>query len=200
MKLYHSPVSRSSRVVRLLDEADLLDRVEIVEVTIPRIDGTGGPDPKNPHPEGKVPLLVDGDETVRETNAILAYLTDAFPGAGLGPVAGEAGRGAYLSWLAWYGNVLEPLLILDVAEAAHPVFDVTFRDLGAAFDRLDAALARGPWLLGDRFSAADVICSSPFSWFPDKLPDRPAIRDWVARVEARPAAARQADRDAARAA
>jgi len=181
--LYHSPRSRSETVaalVRMLD-AD----VEIREVTIPRQDGSGGLDPDNPHPEKKVPFLVDGDERVRERGAIMAYLTDAYPDAKLGPLPGEPGRGAYLSWLFYYQGVMEPLIILRWAGLSHPALTASLRDIDTMTARLAEALEDGPYLLGERFSAADMLCSSPFHWFPDMTPDDPAIRSWVARCAER---------------
>lgn len=184
--LYHAPHSRSDTVatlVRMLG-AD----VEIREVSIARQDGTGAPDPGNPHPEKKVPYLVDGAEALRERGAIMLYLTDACPQAKLGPLPGEPGRGAYLSWLFYYQGVMEPLLILDRAGRDHPAVTASLRDVETMAARLAEALEAGPWLLGDRFSAADMLCSSPFAWLPDLMPDDPAIRDWVARCAGRMAA------------
>ncbi|KAA0916266.1 glutathione S-transferase family protein [Aquicoccus porphyridii] len=181
--LYHAPESRSETIatlVRMLD-AD----IDIREVTIPRQDGSGGPDPDNPHPEKKVPYLVDGDETLRERGAIIVYLTDAYPAAKLGPLPGEAGRGAYLSWLFYYQGVMEPLIILQWAQLSHPALTATLRDVDTMMAHLVEALDPGPYLLGDRFTAADMLCSSPFHWFPDLTPETPAIRNWVARCAER---------------
>jgi glutathione S-transferase len=184
--LYHSPNSRSDTVaalVRLLG-AD----IEIREVTITRNDGSGAPDADNPHPEKKVPYLVDGAEHVRERGAIIVYLTDKYPEAGLGPLPGEPGRGAYLSWLSYYQGVMEPVLVLQWTGITHPALMATFRDYEAVVARLAEALEQGPFLLGENFSAADMLCSSPFLWMPSFTPDHAGIRDWVARCAARMAA------------
>ncbi|WP_136634602.1 glutathione S-transferase family protein [Pseudooceanicola onchidii] len=193
--LYHAPLTRSSAVCTLIRE--LQAPVDIHIVSVRRGDGSGAPDPANPHPEKKVPFLVDGDEALRERGAIMAYLTDLYPEAGLGPHSGDPGRGAYLSWLSYYQGVMEPLLILSVAGVDSPLVRDTFGDLAGMADRLEAALSQGPWLLGDRFSAADILCASPFAWLPDLTPDRPAIRDWLARCAARPAAQAQQAEEAA---
>jgi glutathione S-transferase len=111
MTLYHAPVSRSSAIATLVDELGIQDKVTVKIVSIPRMDGTGGTDPANPHPEGKVPLLVHDGHMIRERGAIILYLTDMFPAAGLGPLPGEPMRGEYLSWLSWYQGVMEPVLI-----------------------------------------------------------------------------------------
>lgn len=192
--LFHAYNSRSSALVTLIDE--LGAPVEIREVSVARHDGSGGRDPANPHPEGKVPYLVDGDEHLRERGAIMLYLTDRHPQAGLGPVEGQPGRGAYLSWLFHYHGVIEPVILLTMSGLAHPVFDAALRDFDTVVARLTEALERGPWLLGDRYTAADLLCASPFHWLPALVPDNPAIRDWVRRCAERPAAQRTLARDA----
>ena len=192
--LYHAPNSRSSCIVSLIEE--LGADIAIREVSVRRGDGTGAPDPANPHPEGKVPYLVDGSEAIRERGAIILHLTDGHPGAGLGPLAGEPGRGAYLSWLFWYHAAFEPAIVFRMTGLAHPALDATFRDLDTALCRLREALANGPWLLGERFSAADLLCASPFQWMPSLLPEGDALlHDWVARCAAHPATARRAARE-----
>lgn len=191
--LFHAPHSRSSGLVALIDE--LGADIEIREVTVPRMDGGGARDPANPHPEGKVPYLVDGVERLRERGAIILYLTDKYPEAGLGPVEGQPGRGAYLSWLFYYQGVIEPVVLLKMAGLSHPLFDATLRDFDTVLARLNEALAQGPWLLGERYSAADLLCAAAFQWLPQLVEDQPAIRDWVKRCGERPAVARTFRRD-----
>lgn len=179
--LYHAPQSRSDSIVTLIRLMDIRDKVEIVEVTIPRQDGSGAVDPKNPHPEGKVPYLVDGDDHVRERGAIIAFLTDRFPDSGLGRPVGHPQRGAYLSWLFYYQGVIEPVALLHYLKIDHPALQATFRDYDTMLQRIGAALADGPFLLGRDFSAADLLCASPFLFFGNGMPVTPAIRDWAAR-------------------
>jgi glutathione S-transferase len=190
MDFYHGPQSRSTSVLTLLDELGALGQTQIHIVNIKRGDGTGAADPANPHPEGKVPYLVDGAEHIRERGAIFAYLTDKFPQAGLGPQVGEAGRGAYLSWLAYYQGVVEPVLVAQFLNIDNDQWRSTFRGKEEIGARIAEALAKGPWLLGERYSAADLLLASPFVWYPPFMLDVPAIHDWVERVKARPAQAR----------
>lgn len=185
LTLYHSPNSRSTSVVQLLHELGVTDQVRTEIVTIPRQDGSGLRDPKNPHPEGKVPYLVNGTDHVRERGAVILYLTDMFPEAGLAPLPGDPQRGEYLSWLFWYQGVFEPVAILSWAKVEHPAIHASLRDYDTAIQRLDEVLGRQPYLLGDQFSAADLLCAGPFAWFGDQLPATPAIRDWVARCQDR---------------
>lgn len=181
LTIFHSPQSRSTRIIRLLDEMSARDRVAIRPVTIPRRDGTGARDAGNPHPEGKVPVLVDGDEVITELNAILLYLTDTLGDGRFGPLPGQPGRGTYLAWLAWYGNVVEPVMVTAAAGIDHPFITSSFRGQDEIAARLAAALKGHPFLMGNHATAADILLASPFLFFPDFTPDVPVIRDWVKR-------------------
>lgn len=195
LTLYHAPQSRSSAILSLIDEMALSDRVDIRTVTIPRQDGSGGRDPANPHPEGKVPVLVHDGQVITERGAIILHLCTLFPDTGLSPQPGTPDWGRFTSWLVWYQGVLEPVLILQAAGITHPWLTAGIRGHEEAAARLHAALEQGPWLMGDKFSAADVLVHSPYAWFVDMTPDDPLIRDWVARCMARPSRARVTARD-----
>lgn len=187
LTLYHAPFSRSTSILALIEEMGIADRIDVQEVTVARPDGTGGPDPRNPHPEGKVPYLTNGADHVRERGAIIAYLTDIFPEAGLGRPVGHSQRGAFLSWLFYYQGIMEPVLVLDRAKVEHPVVHATFRGLDAVLARLSEALDGRPYLLGECFSAVDLLLSSPFQWLPDAMPEDPSVQAWIRRCADRPA-------------
>jgi glutathione S-transferase len=197
LTLFHAPHSRSTRIVTLIDEMGIQDWVTIQTVTIPRADGTGARDPANPHPEGKVPALLHDGTLITESAAIILYLTALFPDSGMAPKPGTALRGTYLSWLFWYGSVMEPVLIMEAAEVSHPWLRAAIRGVPEVTARIATALADRPFLLGDSYSAADLLIHSPYAWFRDATPDVPAIRDWVARCQARPSVARSRAADAA---
>ncbi|KQP99043.1 putative glutathione S-transferase [Methylorubrum extorquens] len=192
--LFHAPQSRSTRIVALLKDLDALDAVRIETVTIPRMDGSGARDPRNPHPEGKVPLLDHDGVLVRESSAIIQYLAELFPKTGLSIPAGHPQRGAYLSWLAWYAGVVEPVLTLEAIGLDHPAIARTFRTSADIKARLAAALKDRPFLLGDHFSAADLLLHSPYAWF--GKPGEPTIDAWVDRCMDRPGARFAAEFDA----
>ena len=194
--LFHAPQSRSSRIMTLIDEMGIQDQVRIVPVNILRQDGTGGADPQNPHPDAKAPALVHDATLVTESAAVILYLTDLFPDSGMAPKQGDAKRGEYLTWLFYYGGVVEPVLLCEAMGIKHPALTRTFRDHAEIAARLRSALSKGPWLLGETYSAADLLMHSPYGWFKDATPDDPLIRDWVARCLARPARARTAATDA----
>ena len=187
LTLYHSPSTRASRILWLIAELGIWDQIDIRQVGIRRQDGSGGQDPANPHPEGKVPLLVDDGVEIWESSAIILYLTDMFPKAGIGPLPGDKLRGRYLSWLAWYGDVVEPVLVFTMAQLSHPMVTATFRGMPEMNARLIKALEDSPYLVGDSFTAADLLLASVYGWMPQVTPDSDGVRDWLARCTARPA-------------
>ncbi len=198
LTLFHSPQSRSSAIMTLIEEMGIAEQIDLRLVTISRVDGTGRRDPANPHPEGKVPALVHDGVVITERAAIMLHLTTLFPDTGLSPMVGTPEWGAFAAWLAWYQGVLEPVLIFAHAGLEHPWLVGTFRGPDEAAARLRGALEKGPWLLGDTYSAADLLLHSPYAFFPDSVPDDPLIRNWVDRCKARPARHRVLTDDAER--
>lgn len=189
--LYHSPDSRSSRFIWLLEEIG--EKYELVYCSIVRRTG-GTVDPRNAHPEKRVPALMHAGQLVTEQAAIALYLTDAFPEAGLGISIGQARRAAYLVWLAFYAGEVDPLYNTRwlYGDRLDPI---TLRDQARVVARVSGALTEGPYLLGPQFSAADILVSGPFEWDRALAPDNPYIQQWLARLNARPAAQRAAAKD-----
>lgn len=190
LTLFHAPMSRSTRIVALIDEMGVRDKIDVRIVSIRRNDGPGAIDPVNPHPEGKVPVLIHDGTMITESAAIILYLTDLFPNSGMAPLPGSALRGEYLTWLFWYGSVMEPVLTLAAAGIDHPFMTANIRGVPEVTDRIAKALGDKPYLLGDTYSAADLLLHSPYAWFEDATPDIPAVRDWVLRCRSRPSAAK----------
>lgn len=186
LTLFHAPRSRSSRIITLLRELDAISKVDIKIVDITRGDGSGQKDPANPHPEGKVPLLVHDGVVLWESIAIIQYLTDLFPEARMAPPASDLQRGRYLSWLAWYAGVVEPVLIAQAAGLSHPFLDFTFRSPTELAARLETALKDSPYLMGERYTAVDLLLHSPFAWYPAATPDSDVVRAWINRCSERP--------------
>lgn len=190
LTLYHSPNSRSTRIIGLIEAMNIRDKIDIRLVSIVRQDGSGGQDASNLHPEGKVPCLVHNGVEIWESAAIILYLTDLFPESGpkggMGVPVGHAQRGRYVSWLTYYAGIVEPVLVHHYIGAEHPALQATFRGMPELTARLKAALSGTSWLVDDRYTAADLLMASPFQWFTDITPDDPAIRDWLARCSDRP--------------
>lgn len=194
LSLIHAPNSRSTRILMLVDEMGIWDKIDIRPVSIVYRDGSGQADAGNPHPEGKVPVLLHDSTMITESGAIMLYLTALFPDSGLAPKPGTARRGEFLTWLFWYQGVMEPVMMAEVMGIRHPGFTRNFRGLAEVAARLHTALATGPWLCGD-YSAADLICASAFTFMPQLTPDDALIRDWLARYQVRPALAHAKDYD-----
>jgi len=194
LKLYHSPQSRSSRILWLLEE--LGADCEIVYCDISRRDGSGAADPRNPHPDKKVPALEHDGALITESIAITQYLADLHPEAGLAPRMGDPLRGPYLSWLAYYAGVMEPVMHFGlVGVAENPALTRTFRTRADIDRRILDALESGPYLLGEAFSAVDIVIGSVAFWFREALPEGATVDAYLKRCGDRPARQKSMERD-----
>lgn len=186
--LYHKPNTRSARFAFLLEELDAPYRIE--EVTTRNGDGSGGADPANPHPHGKVPAISDTDDgtVVFESSAIALYLTDKFPKNGLGPPIGDGKRGAYLTWLSYYSGVMEPAWTMAFLKVETPRGMAGWAPADEVMAYTFKTLEKGPFILGDTFCAADVLIGTTFAMFMGSplLPKTPLVQDYVNRVIGRP--------------
>ena len=193
--LFHAPRSRSSRFIFLLEE--LGAPYEIHRVSIRRGDGSGASDPADPHPHGKVPAIRDGETLVFESAAVALYLTDKFPQNGLGPLPGDARRGAYLTWLAYYAGEMEPAWVSKFMKVEPPRGTAGWVTTDEIMAFVNATLEKQPYLLGDSFSAADILLGTTFKLFMGSpmLEKTPLLEAYVQRVTHRPAYARAAARD-----
>ena len=189
--LWNATMSRSTRVLWLLEE--LGGPYEMVPVGIARPDGQGGPDPANPHPLKQVPCLRDGDELIVESLAIWLHLADLHPEAGLAPPIGDSRRAEYMGWLGLATAVPEPLLAAVTAGRPLNEREVAARDF--LDGRFAEALARGPWLMGERFTTVDIVYGSLMLVFRDVLPRTAAIEAWLERLSARPALSRVREKE-----
>jgi glutathione S-transferase len=194
--LFHCPRTRSTRFIFLLEELGV--PYEIRLVTIRGRDGSGAIDPANPHPHGKVPAISDDGIVVFESPAIALYLTDRFPERSLGPTIGDARRGEYLSWLSYYTGVLEPAFMSRFMNVEVPRGTAGWVSVDEAMAVLVRRLARAPYVLGEGFSAADVLYGTTFAMFANSpmLPRSAEIEQYVKRIVSRPAFARAQARDA----
>jgi len=193
--LFHRPRTRSSRFIFLLEELEAPYQIRLV--TTRTRDGSGQIDPANPHPHGKVPAISDDGGIVFESAAVALYLTDKFPKNHLGPLPGEPQRGAYLSWLAYYAGVVEPAFVSKFMKYDVPVGTAGWVPVEEVMPVITRQLASGPYLLGERFSAADVLYGTSFALFANSplLAKSQVIDDYAQRVVSRPAAARAQARD-----
>lgn len=194
--LFHSPNTRSTGALILLEELGADYQLQVLNMK------TGEQRQSTylaNNPMGKVPAVRHGDTLVTEQVAVFLYLADLYPEANLAPPLGDVRRGPYLRWMAFYGSCFEPALI-DRAmkrEAAAPSTS-PYGDFDTMFKTLTDQLDRGPYLLGDRFSAVDVLWGTALTWTTKfgLVPETPVIRAYMDRVNARPAVARVRQIDA----
>lgn len=194
--LYHAPRSRSSRIIWLLEELGAEYKIELVPIV--RGDGNGAPAPDSYlaiHPLRKVPAIKVFDEIVYESGAICLYLTDSHPKKEIGPLPGHNDRAEYVRWLFFYAGVIEPAATARFQgwDKEKPTGFGKFEDIEAIVSK---QLEATPYLLGDAFSAADILIGSALQFFKGTLfPDRKHYNDYLARITSRPAYARAQARD-----
>ncbi|CCE07882.1 glutathione S-transferase [Bradyrhizobium sp. STM 3843] len=146
------------------------------------------------NPLGKVPAVSHRGQLVTEQVAVYIYLADLFPEAGLTPALDDPLRGPYLRWIAYYGSSFEPALIdRFMQRTPAPVTQSPYADydtmLGALEAQLAKGLAEGPYLFGERMTAADVLWGTAFSWtlMFGLVPKRDVFVSYAERMTARPA-------------
>lgn len=193
LTLFHAPQSRSGRIVWLLEEIGVDYDIRYVGI-YRSMTQSGAPDPSNLHPDGKVPALLHDGALITESAAVALYLTDLFPDADLGAPVGSAERGAYLTWLAWTAGEMEPAFWGKISGAAETDPNAKTR-YEQAVARLLAALETGPYLMGERFTAVDVMIASALAWGREYVPESALIDAYLERALNRPANARATQKD-----
>ena len=195
--LFHSPNTRSFGALLLLEELGADHELQVLNMKAGEQRGAAY---LAINPMGKVPAVRHGDALVTEQAAVFMYLADLYPEAGLAPAIGDPLRGPYLRWMVYYGSCFEPAVV-DKAMKREPAAPSTspYGDYDTMLTTLTNQLARGPYLLGERFTAADVLWGTALTWTTmfKLVPELPVIVDYMARVNARPAMARARARDAA---
>jgi len=195
--LYTNPMSRGRLARWMLEEVGQPYRTEILEF---------GTTMKSPaylaiNPLGKVPALSHGDVVVTEAAAICAYLADAFPAAGLAPAPGDRLRGPYYRWLFLAAGPIEQagtMLELGFEVPLEKRSSVGFGRLADMVGMIEAVVSEHEYLVGDRFSAADLYLGMEMYWgmAAGAIEKRPALERYVARLRGRPAAIRAREIDA----
>jgi glutathione S-transferase len=193
---YTNPMSRGRIVRWMLEEVGQPYRTELLEY------GTTmkAPDYLRVNPMGKVPALAHGEAVVTEAAAICAYLADAFPEAGLAPAPRDRLRGPYYRWLFFAAGPLETATTNKAFGFEVPAERqgmVGYGSLADVLAVLEAALVDREYLVGDRFSAADVYVGSHIGWGMrfGMVETRPTFERYFERLIARPAAIRAREID-----
>jgi glutathione S-transferase len=151
------------------------------------------------NPMGKVPALKHGDVVITESAAICTYLADEFPRAKLNVPVGDPRRGVYLKWLFFGPSCVEPAMIdhMFPRKDNPPRAALGYGDYDTVIEVLAEAVRRGPFLMGEQFTAADVVIGSGlrFGMMFKGLPERPEFVAYAGRVSERPAAKRATQKD-----
>ena len=187
MQLYWSPRTRSFTALWLMEETGQpYERV--------LTDLSAGAQRKAEYlainPMGKVPALRDGEATLAEAAAICAYVAERYPQAKLAPPVGDPLRAKYLYWLFFGPSCGEPAMMQIATKVEMNPVAAGWGDAQRVFDVLDAALAKGPWILGENFSAVDIVIGSGLN-FAVRLfklvPSRASFDRYLDACAARPA-------------
>ena len=187
MQLYWSPRSRSFTALWLMEETKQPYERVLVDIS------TGAQKKLEylaVNPMGKVPALKDGEATLAEAAAICAYVAERYPEAKLAPPVGGPLRAKYLYWLFFAPGCVEPAMVQIATKIEMNPVAAGWGDAQRVFDVLDAALEKGPWILGEDFSAADIVIGSALNFSVrlfKMVPSRPSFDAYIARCVARPA-------------
>jgi glutathione S-transferase len=198
--LYWCPKTRASRILWLLGEMDEPFEVRTIDIRDP--EAKNDPDFSAASPMGKVPALMDttpnGVVRMADSAAIALYLADRYPASGLAPVISDPERGRYLYWMTYTPGVIEPAMMerflgMEVSKATSG-----WGNFDTMVEVLEDGIRQGPWLLGERFTAADVLVGSSvyFMKMFGILPGNAVLDAYVERCLARPAYAEALARDA----
>ena len=196
LTLYHAAPSRSSITHWMLEEVG--ESYDIHLLSLSRGEQRQ-PDYLAINPMGKVPALRHGDVVITEAAAICAYLADAFPARKLNVPVGDPRRGIYLKWLFFGPSCIEPA----ITDRAFPRKEEAQRstlgygDFDTVMNVAANAVANGPYLMGEQFTAADVIIGATLRWGMQfkLLPERPEFVAYAARLAERPALQRAEAKD-----
>jgi len=201
IKVFYVPGTRATRALWLMEE--LVERGPVDWEAV-RLDVKGGENKRAPylaiHPLGQVPAILDGETPVFESVAICLYLADRFLDRGLAPTFGSPLRAPYYQWAAFNPATLEPAIgeyarhtaQLPEAERVPALAEKAKGKCQEAARALEAVLAGKEYLVGDRFTAADILTAGNLNWARrvGLLEGHPALGEYATRLLARPAAVR----------
>jgi glutathione S-transferase len=194
--LFHAPQSRSSGTLTLLEELGAPYETHLLNMK-------AGEQRQSAYlavnPLGKVPAIRHRDVLVTEQVAIFLYLSDLFPQTGLAPMIGDPLRGPYLRWMVYYAACYEPALVdRALKREPAPLAMSPYGDFDTMLGTVIEHLTKSPYLLGEVFSAVDILWGTALRWgmMFKIVPEADVIKDYVARITRRPSFTTVAARDA----
>jgi glutathione S-transferase len=187
MQLYWSPRSRAFTALWLMEETGQPYERVLIDI---RTGAQRKLEYLAINPMGKVPALKDGEATLAEAAAICAYVAERYPEARLAPPLGDPLRAKYLYWLFFAPGCIEPAMVQIATKIEMQSMAAGWGDAQRVYDVLDNALAEGPWILGENFSAADVAIGSALNFSVRQfkmVASRPSFDAYIDRCISRPA-------------
>ena len=193
MKLFWCPQTRAVRALWMLEE--LGRPFERVMIDIRDEDRAPNPEFDAASPMGKVPAIQDGEVAIAESAAICLYVADRYSSGDLAPALDDPARGRFLYWMFYTPAVVEPAMGEKFSGAQPNKLSHGWGDWDTMLSTLEQGLDDGPWLLGDHFTAADVMVGSSVEFMRqfDILPSSPNLEAYADRCTERPAYARARD-------
>jgi len=194
--LFYAPHSRALGALALMEELGVPFDLHVLN-----LKAGEQRDPKYLaiNPMGKVPAVVHDGALVTEQPAVYIYVADLYPERGLAPPIGDPLRGPFLRWMVYYGSSFEPAVIDRSQKVTPPPQSACpYGTFDSMFNTLEGQLSKGPYILGNKFTAADVLWGIGLAWTTGfkLVPTTATIQAYVDRVNSRPAVARARAREA----
>ena len=194
--LFYAPQSRATGALALMEELGVPYDLHVLNL---KTNEQRGAEYLAVNPMGKVPAVLHDGALVTEQPAVYMYLADLYPEKNLAPRIGDPLRGPYLRWMVYYGSSFEPAVVdRSQKHPAAPPSTCPYGDYDTMLKTLNDQLSQGPWLLGERFTAADILWGMALRWTTTfkLVPETPEIKRYIERVGALPSLQRANAKDA----
>ncbi len=197
IKLFWCPRTRAMRALWLFEELGC--EFELVPIDIQDAAAKADTDFRKASPMGKVPAILDGETGVADSATLALYMVERFPEAGLAPAVGSADRADFLYWMLYTPGVIEPAMAEKAGGWEARPFSHGWGDFATMIELLEKRLEGRDWLVGDQFSAADVLVGSSLYFIRlfGMLPEGTSLEDYIERCAARPAFKRAMEKEEA---
>jgi glutathione S-transferase len=186
LTLHYHPYSRAAGTLWALEEAGVPYELKVVDIMK---GAQKRPEFLAINPMGKLPTLVDGDVVVTEAAAIALYLADRYAAGRLAPALDDPRRGTYLRWSFFAPSVIEPAVMAKGSGWEVKEVSAGWGNHASMLAATEAAIAKGPFLLGEDFSMADVVFGGLLRFLMQfkQVEPTPTFTAYVERLNARPA-------------